>query len=67
MGVTICWMIPRNQRKIDQAISEIRTRYDAKMMKAPVFTRIWLWFCMRKEVRAAVERIAPSRGCYLKE
>jgi hypothetical protein len=29
--------------------------------------RVLLWFQMRREIRAAVEQIAPSTGCYLKQ
>jgi|GEM_PF-3442385 len=55
------------QKKIGDAMREIRMRYEQEMKGRTLIARINLWFQMRKELRAAAERIAPSRGCYLKK
>jgi hypothetical protein len=57
---------PGNRKQLDDAIREIRTRYDQEMRTRGMGARVWLWFQERREIRAAVERIAPSSGCYLK-
>jgi head-tail adaptor len=53
------------QKKLDDAIREIRSRYAQEMKAEGLIARIRLWLRMRKEIRAAVERVAPSNGCYL--
>lgn len=57
---------PGNQQKIDDAVGEIRARYDQEMKTAGAITRIRLRFTMWQEMRRAAERLAPSRGCYFR-
>ena len=56
-----------NQQKLDEAVREIMTRYDQEMKTSKTIPRIRLWFRMKKEMREAVERLAPTRGCYFKK
>jgi hypothetical protein len=56
---------PEVQGRLAVAIREIRARHEAEFASGSVFTRIRAWFRMRKEIKAAEEAHAPSRGCYL--
>jgi len=56
-----------NRKQLDDAIREIRSRYDQEARDRSAVVRVRLWFQMRREIRAAVEQIAPSTGCYLKQ
>lgn len=58
---------PGTQKKIDDAIQEVRTRYAREMKAVGLIARTKLWFRMQREIRAATEAIAPSRGCYAKQ
>lgn len=55
-----------NQQKIDAAVREIRMRYAQKKKAAGVIARIRLWLRMRREIRAAIEAVVPSAGCYMR-
>jgi hypothetical protein len=66
-GRANCLGASGNRKQVDGAIREIRARYDQEVRARGIGTRVRLWFEMRKEIRAAVERIAPSRGCYLRK
>ena len=57
---------PANQKRLDGAVRAIRTRYAPQMKDVGLIARTRLWFRMHKEIRAAIEAIAPSRGCYIK-
>jgi len=66
-GRANCLGASGNRKQVDDAIREIRARYDQQTRGRGIGARVRLWFEMRKEMRAAVERIAPSRGCYLRK
>ena len=57
---------PETQQKIDAAVREIRVRYAQERKVAGIIARIRLWFRIRREVRAAIETVAPSAGCYMR-
>ena len=57
---------PANRDRVDQATAEIKERFKREMKGAGLLTQLTLWFRMRKAIRQAVEKIAPSRGMYLK-
>jgi len=57
---------PATRDRIGQATAEIKERFNQEMKGAGLLTRLTLWFRMRKAIRQAVEKIAPSRGMYLK-
>jgi len=57
---------PATRERIGQATAEIKERFMRDMKGAGIFTRLVLWFRMRKAIRQAIEKIAPLRGCYLK-
>ncbi len=58
---------PETREQINQAIAEIKKRFDLEMQGAGLFTRVALWFRMRKAIREATDKIVPSRGCYLRK
>ena len=58
---------PGTRKQLDDAIRQIRSRYDQEAKTGSVAIRVRLWFQMRRDIRRAVERIAPSTGCYLKQ
>lgn len=57
---------PATQERIAQATAEIKERFMREMKGAGIFTRLVLWLRMRKAIRQAIEKMAPSNGCYLK-
>ncbi len=56
---------PGNEKKADDAIREIRARYAREAKPAGLMARTRRWFRMRREIRAVIDRLAPSRGCYI--
>jgi hypothetical protein len=58
---------PATREQICQATDEIKQRFKREMQGAGLFTRLVLWLRMRKAIRVATDKIAPSRGCYLKK
>jgi len=58
---------PSTQDRIKQVISGIKARYAQDAKGANILARLSLWLQMRKDIRAAIDKIAPSRGCYLKQ
>jgi hypothetical protein len=58
---------PSTQDQIKQVVSGIKARYAQDAKGANILARLRLWLRMRKDVRAAIDKIAPSRGCYLKK
>jgi hypothetical protein len=57
---------PASRERIAQATAEIKDRFRREMADAGVFGKMKLWFRMKRAIRAAREKIAPSSGCYLK-
>lgn len=57
---------PATRERIGQATAEIKERFKQEIQGTGLLTRLALWFRMRKAIRQAVEKIAPSRGLYLK-
>jgi len=57
---------PATRERIGQATAEIKERFKQEIQGTGLLTRLVLWFRMRKAIRQAVEKIAPSRGLYLK-
>ena len=57
---------PSTQDQIKQEVSGIKARYAQAAKGASVLARLSLWLRMRKDIHAAIDKIAPSHGCYLK-
>jgi hypothetical protein len=56
-----------NRETIDGAVRGIRSRYSESIKAAGLPAKVKLWFRMRQEIRAAIDSIAPRRGCYIKQ
>lgn len=56
---------PEARKRLDQAIEEIRARYAQEARGLSLLGRARRWLRLQREIREAVERIAPSRGVYI--
>jgi hypothetical protein len=63
-GIERLLKAPETGRRIDQAVREIEARYEQQSKGLGKVARAALWWRKRREIRAAVEKIAPSRACY---
>jgi predicted acetyltransferase len=57
---------PETQNRIDRAVQEIRAKYTRESQGLGRLVRAKRWFQMRKEIRVALEQIAPSAACYIR-
>ena len=57
---------PESRKRIEQAVQEIRAQYEREARGLGKIARARRWLRMQRELRMAVERIAPSRGCYFR-
>jgi len=65
-GYERLWADPGNQKRIEQAVLEIEAKYERESAGLSRIARAKRWFRMRREIRAAVAKIAPSSACYIK-
>ncbi len=56
---------PATRQRIDQAVAEIKAKYEPGMKQVGLIRRLVLWFMMKKAIRAEIEKIVPSKGCYI--
>jgi hypothetical protein len=49
-----------------RVVAEVRADYSAELGGPNVFGRIVAWFKVRREVNRRLERVAPTRGLYMK-
>ena len=56
---------PDLQADLAASVAEIRARYDAAMAAAPWYRRLVLRYRLNREIRAEIERRAPSDALYL--
>jgi len=56
---------PENQKRVDHAVQEVRAKYAKESQGLGRLARARRWLQMRREIRVAVQQMAPRGACYI--